>query len=283
MRLLGAQVFWNVEKSVALQVNASASVTVTVAATGVNFGLEWPGDGAVRRMLFWHNPFPIYDATCIFKVYPRKKSSRRTPPTATKRRLGGNEGSFIWDGGNANTFYGAHPYPIPAPNGPGQREISVAANDFGTRSEVQWDRWYIQAFRAWRESATITHHEFLLGLAGYVQGHQACGQRFFLGRQNPAHAGDCDGASAPSERGILGRVSGVGRIQRHHSRHSVLLRIAYGRGDPVGNRNSYLHASWPEPDLVSQLESSPERCDGQERHRHPAQSVLGRNSRIGVG
>jgi hypothetical protein len=58
VRLLGAQVFWNVEKSVALQVNASASVTVTVAATGVNFGLEWPGDGAVRRMLFWHNDVP---------------------------------------------------------------------------------------------------------------------------------------------------------------------------------------------------------------------------------
>lgn len=34
------------------------------------------------------------------------------------------------------------------------------SNDYVTGSEVQWDRWYTQAFRAWRESATITHHEF---------------------------------------------------------------------------------------------------------------------------
>ncbi len=72
----------------------------------------------------------------------------------------GNDGSFIWDGGSAATYYGAHPYPIPAPNGPGQWEISVYSNDYTTGSEVQWDRWYTQAFRAWRESPSITHHEF---------------------------------------------------------------------------------------------------------------------------
>ena len=59
--------------------SASASATVTVAATGTIFGLEFPGDGAVRRMLFWHNPFPIYDATYIFRVFPARRPSRRIP------------------------------------------------------------------------------------------------------------------------------------------------------------------------------------------------------------
>jgi hypothetical protein len=128
------------------------------AATMPSYGLEWPGDGAVRRMLYWHNPFPIYDATYIFKVYPRKKTSG--PYRYYTTFFWGNDGSFIWDGGNANTYYGAHPYPMPPPTGPSQWEISVYSNDYVTGSEVQWDRWYTQAFRAWRESPSITHHEF---------------------------------------------------------------------------------------------------------------------------
>jgi hypothetical protein len=128
------------------------------AQTSAQFGLEWPGDGAVRRMLYWHNPFPIYDATYVFKVYPRKKTSGPTGYYTTF--FWGNDGSFIWDGGSANTYYGAHPYPIPAPNGPGQWEISVYARDIVTGSEVDWDRWYTQVFRAWRVSSSETRHEF---------------------------------------------------------------------------------------------------------------------------
>ena len=113
-------------------------------------------------MLYWHNPFPIYDATYIFRVYPRKKTSDAYRYYTTF--FWGNDGTFIWDGGNANTYYGAHPYPIPAPTGPGQWEISVYSNDYVTGSEVQWDRWYTQAFRAWRESPSITRQEFYYDL-----------------------------------------------------------------------------------------------------------------------
>jgi len=112
-------------------------------------------------MLYWHNPFPIYDATYVFKVYPRKKFVPANSPTGYYTTFfWGNDGAFYWDGGVQNTYYGAHPYPTPAPNGPGQWEISVDGDDVVTGSEVQWDRWYTQAFRAWRESATTTHHEF---------------------------------------------------------------------------------------------------------------------------
>jgi hypothetical protein len=144
--------------------SASSSSVATGAggdATG-GYGLEWSGDGAVRSMLYWHDPFPIYDATYIFKVYPREKTTGDYKYYTTF--FWGNDGTFIWDGGAANTYYGAHPYPIPAPNGPGQWEISIYANDFVSGMEVEWDRWHTQAFRAWRESASITHHEFYYDL-----------------------------------------------------------------------------------------------------------------------
>ena len=111
-------------------------------------------------MLYWHNPFPIYDATYVFRVYPRKKNIPTNPNGYYTTFFWGNDGTFTWDSGNANTYYGAHPYPIPAPNGPGQWEISLYSNDYVTGNEVVWTRWYTQAFRAWRESPSITHHEF---------------------------------------------------------------------------------------------------------------------------
>ena len=136
----------------------SRSATVTVGTGNTIYGLEFPGNGAVRRMLYWHNPFPIYDATYIFKVYPRKKTTGRHRYYTTF--FWGNDGTFWWDNNEANTYYGAHPYPSPPPDGPGQWEISVHADDPTTGIEVDWNRWHTQAFRAWRESASVTHHEF---------------------------------------------------------------------------------------------------------------------------
>jgi hypothetical protein len=128
-------------------------------------GLEWPGDGSIRRMLYWSNPLPMYDATYIFKVYPRKKMVPNNSPTGYYTTFfWGNNGNFTWDNGNCNSYYGAHPYPIPAPNGSGQWELSIYCNDFVTGQEVGWNRWYTQAVRVWRESPTVTHHEFYYDL-----------------------------------------------------------------------------------------------------------------------
>ena len=135
--------------------------THTTQAAAASFGLEWPGDGAVRRMLYWSNPFPIYPATYVFRVYPRKKIVPSNSPTGYYTTFfWGNNGPFAWDGGNANTYYGMHPYPVPAPNGPGQWEISVFSNDYTTGTEVTWNRWYTQVIRVWRSDAQTTHHEF---------------------------------------------------------------------------------------------------------------------------
>jgi hypothetical protein len=138
----------------------SSVASADTPVTGPAYGLEWTGEGSVRRMLYWHNPFPMYDATYIFRVYPRKKP---VPPNQNgyyTTFFWGNDGKFTWDADDANSYYGAHPYPTPAPDGAGQWEIAVLSGDIVTGTEVEWDRWYTQAFRAWRESATVTHHEF---------------------------------------------------------------------------------------------------------------------------
>jgi hypothetical protein len=128
-----------------------------VAQGAAMYGLEWPGDGSVRRMLYWGNPFPIYNATYVFKVRPHRKDGTINYYTTF---FWGNNGAFSWDNGQPNTYYGAHPYPIPAPSGPGQWEIATYSGDHVTGTEVGWDRWYTQAFRAWRESSSTTRHEF---------------------------------------------------------------------------------------------------------------------------
>lgn len=124
-------------------------------------GLEWSGNESttLERLMLFSSPFAIYPATYIFRVFPRKKTTGSNPRYYTTF-FWGNNGVFAWDTGNANTYYGGHPYPVPTNLDPGQWEISVESNDFVTGSEVVWDRWYTQVFRAWRESASLTHHEF---------------------------------------------------------------------------------------------------------------------------
>ena len=131
------------------------------SAQSQQFGLEWPGNGAVRRMLYWSNPFPIYPATYIFKVFPLKKNVPSNSPTGYYTTFfWGNNGEFAWQGGNANTYYGMHPYPVPPPNGAGQWEISVFSGDDTTGTEVSWGRWHQQAIRVRRIDAQTTEHEF---------------------------------------------------------------------------------------------------------------------------
>ena len=132
---------------------------------GGQAGLEWSGNEntSFERRIVFANPFPIYPATYVFRVFPRKKTTGSNPRYYTMF-FWGNNGEFTWkphgSGFIADSYYGMHPYPIPAPMGPGQWEISVYSNDFVTGSEVQWDRWYTQVIRVWRESASTTRHEF---------------------------------------------------------------------------------------------------------------------------
>ncbi len=101
---------------------------------------------------------PIYGpngagVTYIWRAYPRQQNGYYTA------FFWGNDGQFWWDGNNPNTFYGAHPYPDTQPSGSTHKwEIAVEGNDF-VNGAVVYNRWYIQAFRAWSDGAG-KHHEF---------------------------------------------------------------------------------------------------------------------------
>jgi len=145
------------------------------ATSATSYGLEWPGTGSTRRMLYWTNPqsngLPIYPATYIFRVYPRKKvypgscyGSGSCNNKYWTTFFWGNNGRFDWSGGVARTYYGAHPYPVPPTNGTQEWEISAQGHDIVTGVEVTWNRWHVQAFRAHRLGNGQPVHEFYYDL-----------------------------------------------------------------------------------------------------------------------
>jgi len=136
-------------------------------------GLEWGGNetGNTQRVLRWLNPFPIYDATYIFRIYPKGPKSAATNPAYWTTFFWGNYGDFGWDSSVANTYYGGHPYPFVG----GQNwEISVGSFDIEGPAP-EWNRWYTQVFRAWRESSTSCHHEFIYDWDLFVSSNGADG------------------------------------------------------------------------------------------------------------
>jgi len=140
--------------------------TPNPAPPGTVFGLQWPGNGDQRRMLYWDNPFPIYDATYVFRVLPFLKDTEANPRYWTTFFWGNTSNNdsagdqFSWNNGNPDSYYGAHPYPSPPPMGTPQRwEVSVESADF-LGPTPDWGRWHTQVFRAWRENSSTTHHEF---------------------------------------------------------------------------------------------------------------------------
>jgi hypothetical protein len=120
-------------------------------------GLEWDGNEETntQRVLRWLSPFAIYPATYVFRVYPKGPKGGTNNPLWTTF-FWSNYGDFAWQSGNANTYYGGHPYPFTTQDW----EIAVYSGDVPGPS-ITWNRWYTQVFRAWRESSTVTHHEFI--------------------------------------------------------------------------------------------------------------------------
>jgi hypothetical protein len=146
--------------------NASAqsgSVSATTQAPGAITGLDFPGTAQNTMRFRFSNPhlngLPIYDATYIWRVKPRSKNGYFTT------FFWGNDGNFWWDSGAPNTYYGAHPYPQPPPNGGNQLwEIAVDAGDYVSPPiPIAWETWHTQALRVWADSSG-KHHEFYVSL-----------------------------------------------------------------------------------------------------------------------
>jgi len=135
---------------------ASASVSVTGSSSGATFGLDFGGNDSTTGTVRFRftNPLAQYPATYMWRVLPRRQSGYYTA------FFWGNDGTFFWDGGNPNSYYGAHPYPQPAPNGSDHKwEISVNGRDYLSPEWVEYGRWHTQVLRVWSDGAG-KHHEY---------------------------------------------------------------------------------------------------------------------------
>jgi hypothetical protein len=105
------------------------------------------------------NGLPIWGpggqgATYLWRVRPRQQAGYYVTMWWS------NNGSFLWDGGSPNTFYGGHPYPRGGGNTTQVHDWEIATDrggDFiitraGTPKTVVKDRWYLQALRATRNA-----------------------------------------------------------------------------------------------------------------------------------
>ncbi len=141
----------------------SIATAVVRVANGRQTGLDFPGsqatDGTIRFR--FTAPLAMYPATYIWRVYLRSQ------PEYYTTFFWGNDGEFRWDTDKfPNSYYGAHPYPFPAPNyvpaaqvGPRFWEIAVAGLDVLSEDQVQYGRWHTQAMRVWA-GPFGKYHEF---------------------------------------------------------------------------------------------------------------------------
>ena len=132
------------------------SVTVTVVGGAQQSGLDFQGSAATTSTVRFHftNPLAIYPATYIWRVKPRQQNGYFTT------FFWGNNGTFFWDNGSPNSYYGAHPYPAQPPNGSTHKwEIAVDGGDYVSQEDVVHGVWYTQALRVWSDGSG-KHHEF---------------------------------------------------------------------------------------------------------------------------
>jgi hypothetical protein len=121
-------------------------------------GLDFPGSAAVSSTMRFRflNPLAIYPATYIWNAYPRQQNGYYTT------FFWGSDGSFLWDGGSPNSYYGAHPYPSPPPSGSVHKwEIATDyGGDFQSTENAIYNRWYTQALVAWADGSGNKHTDF---------------------------------------------------------------------------------------------------------------------------
>lgn len=126
------------------------------SGSGSGNGLDFLGSAATAGTVRFQfaSPLAIYPATYVWRLYPRQQNGYYTT------FFWGNNGSFLWNQGSADSYYGAHPYPQPPPGGSSHKwEIAVGGGDILSAENVVYDTWYTQVFRAWSDGAG-KHHEF---------------------------------------------------------------------------------------------------------------------------
>lgn len=131
--------------------------------TGLLFPRNGDSPGGAFVAIQFRNPhqngLPIWGpsgqgATYIWRVRPTQQTGYYVTLWWS------NSGSFLWDGGSPNSFYGAHPYPATG-NSSGTShywEIATGSGSditdtrAGTKKTVVKDAWYTQALRVMRNA-----------------------------------------------------------------------------------------------------------------------------------
>lgn len=145
------------------------SVTLVLASNlfAQSTGLNFPSNGDSPRetlvaFQFLHpqdNGLPFWGpggggTTFLWKYQPRPQAGYYVTFWWS------NNGSFLWDGGSSNTYYGAHPYPRGGGGSTTSHDWEIATDrggDYtltraGSQKPVLKDVWYTQALRVTRNS-----------------------------------------------------------------------------------------------------------------------------------
>lgn len=113
---------------------------------------------------------PIYGAgndgvTYLFKVQPIQQTGYYTTFFWGNDDGNGNIGTFTWNGGAADSYYGAHPYPPAGSGGTTHKwEISVETLDPTSSADVVKDVWYSQALTVDGEIGAVKVHTYYWNL-----------------------------------------------------------------------------------------------------------------------
>lgn len=155
-------------------VQPSRGSSAASASSSPLFGLDFPGSAAVAGTMRYRfvRPLAIYPATYIWRAYPRRQAGYYTAFFWGNDDGKGGLDTFLWTPGrDADSYYGAHPYPQPAPKGIDHKwEISIVREDI-LGASVIYDRWYTQALRVW-SNPRGKHHEFYWDLPFTDAGHR---------------------------------------------------------------------------------------------------------------
>lgn len=219
-------------------------------------GLDFPGSAGVRQTMRFRfrNPLAIYPATYLWWALPRRQAGYYTAFF-----WGNDDGkndlrTFLWTpSGDADSYYGAHPYPRPRPKGTDHDwEISVLQQDI-VHGVVEYDRWHRQALRVWADPSG-KYHEFYWDLPQTDRKHRVVfkAPRSWGNVMPPAPALTWgDAPWAPGNEVWNGVLRGIQVYSRCLSVGEILRESLQPRATEAGRRSLWYLNSDPTPEDIS--------------------------------
>jgi hypothetical protein len=231
--------------------SASQSATVTVTSPPGNIaGLNFPSNGSdltdMRFRFRGSNLQPMYPLTLIFRVNLRRQQGYYT--------------TFFWgpDGGFTGTqYYGAHPYPDGSDKATSTNHhwsLPINGGDptgdaNGNNTQVAYDTWHIQAFRA-VDNGVNKVHEFYWDLPDTTKVIRIVLGRDYGPPSNPALTfGDAPWAIG-RER-LSGILRGMQSYNASLSTANILAEVNNPLSTSAGNANIWYLNLNPTPSDIS--------------------------------